>query len=106
MNVRQVPLGPLPATLTRRPDGTMLVRTVALSDYPKRSTERLVYWAERTPAQPLLAWRGQSGEWETLTYGDALSALRRIGQALVDRGLSAERPVALLSGNDRDPLLL
>src|SRR4051812_42684660 len=106
MNVRQVPLGPLPATLVRRPDGTMLVHTVALGDYPKRSTDRLVYWAERTPAHVLLAWRGRSGEWETLTYGDALAAVRRIGQALLDRGLSAERPVAILSGNDRDHLLL
>src|SRR2546421_6826264 len=106
MKVREVPLGPLPATLIRRPDGTMRVRTVALGDYPKRSTDRLVYWAERTPAQVLLAWRGRSGEWDTLTYGDALTAVRRIGQALVDRKLSAERPVAILSGNDRDHLLL
>src|SRR3954464_75902 len=106
MKVRPVPLGPLPATLTRRADGTMLVRTVSLGAYPNRSTERLVHWATRTPAKALLAWRGRSGEWETLTYGDALAAVRRIGQTLVDRTLSAERPVAILSGNDRDHLLL
>jgi feruloyl-CoA synthase len=110
MKVRQVPLGPLPATLTRRADGTMIVRTTAaLGNYPARSTERLAYWADRTPTQPLLAWRGTSGvsgEWETLTYGDALAAVRRIGQALLDRGLSSERPVAIISGNDREHLLL
>jgi feruloyl-CoA synthase len=107
MKVRQVPLGPLPATLTKRPDGTMIVRaTASLGSYPKRATERLVHWAERTPGQAMLAWRGASGDWETLTYGDALAAVRRIGQALVDRGLSAERPVAILSGNDRDHALL
>ena len=107
MNVRAVPLGPLPATLTRRGDGTMIVRTTAaLRDYPARSTERLLYWAGRTPAQPLLAWRGTSGGWETLTYGDALAAVRRLGQALLDRGLSPERPVAVISGNDREHLLL
>jgi feruloyl-CoA synthase len=110
MKVRSVPLGPLPATLTRRGDGTMIVRTSApLGEYPKRATERLVYWAERTPAQPMLAWRGsdtRSDSWETLTYGDALAAVRRIGQALVERGLSAERPVAILSGNDRNHALL
>ena len=110
MRVRSVPLGPLPSTLTRRRDGTMIVRTTApLGEYPKRATERLVYWAERTPARPMLAWRRsatQPDEWATLTYGDALAAVRRIGQALVDRGLSAERPVAILSGNDRDHALL
>jgi feruloyl-CoA synthase len=107
MKARSVPLGPLPTTLDRRVDGTMIVRTsAALGDYPKRTTERLVYWAERTPKQPMLAWRGSAGDWETLTYGDALAAVRRLGQALVDRGLSADRPVAILSGNDRDHALL
>jgi feruloyl-CoA synthase len=105
--VRNVPLGPLPTTLARRADGTMIVRTSApLGGYPARATERLVHWAERTPNRSMLAWRGRAGDWETLTYGEALSAVRRIGQALVDRGLSSERPVAILSGNDRDHLLL
>ena len=85
----------------------MIVRTTAaLGEYPARATERLVYWAERKPDQTLLAWRSRSGEWERLTYGDALAAVRRIGQALIDRKLSAERPVAILSGNDREHLLL
>jgi feruloyl-CoA synthase len=107
MKVRSVPLGPLPTTLTRRADGTMMVRTSApLGDYPKRATERLVYWAERTPAQPMLAWRGADGDWESLTYGDALVAVQRIGQALLDRNLSADRPVAILSGNERNHALL
>lgn len=109
MKVRSVPLGPLPTLAMPREDGTTIVRTTApLGDYPRRTTERLVYWAERTPGQPMLAWRTPtaSKDWETLTYGDALSALRRIGQALLERGLSAERPVAILSGNDRDHALL
>ena len=107
MKVRSVPLGPLPTMLTRRADGSMIVQTSApLGDYPMRATERLVYWAERTPAQPMLAWRGHAGEWQPLTYGDAFDAVQRIGQALLDRGLSADRPVAILSGNDRDHALL
>src|SRR5437762_14373770 len=107
MTVRAVPLGPLPTTLNHRPDGTMIVRTTApLGEYPKRSTDRMAYWAERTPAQTLLAWRDRSGEWARLTYGEAFASARRIGQALVDRKLSAERPVAILSGNDREQLLL
>src|SRR5205807_8511257 len=59
-----------------------------------------------TPAQTLLAWRGRSGEWARLTYGDAFASARRIGQALVDRKLSSDRPVAILLGNDREHLLL
>src|SRR3954465_13197037 len=107
MKVRPVPLGPLPATLTTRADGTMIVRTTAvLREYPKRSTERLAYWAGKTPDQTLLAWRGTSGDWDRLTFRDAFAAVGRLGQALLDRKLSSNRPVAILSGNDRDHLLL
>ncbi len=107
MRVRQVPLGPLPATLTRRPDGTMLVRTsAALGEYPKQSTERLAFWADTAPRRAMLSWRGAGGAWESLTYGEAFASVRRIGQALIDRGLSAERPVVILSGNDREHALL
>jgi feruloyl-CoA synthase len=85
----------------------MLVRTsAALGEYPKRSTERLVFWAAAAPRRAMLSWRGAGGEWESLSYGDALAAVRRIGQALIDRGLSAERPVVILSGNDREHALL
>jgi feruloyl-CoA synthase len=85
----------------------MLVRTsAALGEYPKRSTERLAFWADAAPRRAMLSWRGAGGAWESLTYGEAFAAVRRVGQALLDRGLSAERPVVILSGNDRDHALL
>ena len=42
----------------------------------------------------------------TLSYAQALAGARAIGQALIDRGLSSERPVAVLSGNDLEHALL
>jgi feruloyl-CoA synthase len=85
----------------------MLVRTnAALGEYPKRSTERLAFWADAAPQRAMLSWRGAGGAWQSLTYGDAFAAVRRIGQALIDRGLSADRPVVILSGNDREHALL
>jgi feruloyl-CoA synthase len=105
--IRPVPLGLISATLDRRADGTMLVRSHGeLGEYPRRATERLAYWAEAVSDRPMLAWRGAAGEFEMLTYGDAFSAVQRIGQALLDRGLSADRPLAILSGNDREHALL
>jgi feruloyl-CoA synthase len=35
-----------------------------------------------------------------LSYAEVLDRARRIGQSLLDRGLSAERPLLILSGND------
>ena len=43
---------------------------------------------------------------DRLTYGDALAKVRCLGQALLDCRLSAERPLAILSGNSVEHLLL
>ncbi|MDH5708626.1 MAG: feruloyl-CoA synthase, partial [Hylemonella sp.] len=74
----------------------------ALADYPARITDRLVHWAQTAPQRSFMARRqrladGSSGDWQHISYAQALQAARSIGQALVDRRLSAERPVAILS---------
>jgi len=40
-----------------------------------------------------------NGAWRRVTYAEALARVRRIAQGLLDRGLSPERPIAILSGN-------
>src|ERR687883_683904 len=42
----------------------------------------------------------------TPTVTSAFAAVRRVGQALLERGLNAERPVAILSDNSIDHALL
>jgi feruloyl-CoA synthase len=85
----------------------MLVRSQArLGPYPRRSTDRLVHWAAQAANRPMLAWRAAGGAFESITYSETLAAVQRIGQALLDRPLSADRPVVILSGNDRDHALL
>lgn len=71
-----------------------------LEDFPPRFTDRLVDGARRHPERTLVARRGADGEWIRLSYAEVLQRVRRIGQALLDRGLSSERPLAILSGND------
>ena len=53
-----------------------------------------------------MAQRDASGAWRTLTYADALAKVRAIAAALLARGLSADRPIAILSGNDIEHALL
>ncbi len=53
-----------------------------------------------------LAQRARDGSWRKLTYAQALSQVRSIAQALLERQLSAERPIAILSGNDIEHALL
>ncbi len=77
-----------------------------LGEYPRKITERLDYWAERAPERVFLAERGPDGAWRQVTYAQARSRARCIAQALVERRLSAERPVAVLSGNDLQHALI
>jgi feruloyl-CoA synthase len=88
------------------PDGSVLVRNPEpLRSYPKRMTERLERWAARTPDRPFMVARSGKG-WRKVSYAEALAAARAIGQGLLDRGLSAERPVLILSGNGIEHALL
>jgi feruloyl-CoA synthase len=63
-----------------------------------RRFERLQYWAATAPDRVLLASRDGEG-WRKITYLEALNAARTIGQALLDRGLSLQRPVLILQAN-------
>ncbi|PKO37052.1 MAG: feruloyl-CoA synthase [Betaproteobacteria bacterium HGW-Betaproteobacteria-18] len=78
--------------------------TEKLGDYPCRLTDRLVDGAVKHPERTLIARRDAHGQWQRICYGEMLQRARAIGQALLDRGLSAERPLLILSGNDLEHL--
>src|ERR1019366_1740949 len=105
---RALPLGgSLEADFVRRDDGsTLVVSREALRPYPKRLTDRFLHWAEAAPDRTLVAKRVKGGEWRRVSYAEALKSARAIAQALLDRGVSVERPVAILSDNDIEHLLL
>ncbi|HKV05066.1 MAG TPA: feruloyl-CoA synthase [Candidatus Acidoferrales bacterium] len=105
--VRAVRLRTSGASMERRADGAIIIRAdEPLENYPRVLTERLVHWANVAPDRHLAAKRRGDGTWRFLTYGEALKTVRSIGQAFLDRGLSAQRPVAILSENDLEHLLL
>ncbi|HQR99202.1 MULTISPECIES: feruloyl-CoA synthase [unclassified Polaromonas] len=75
-----------------------------LGDYAARITDRFLHWAQTVPERSFLARRvrqadGSTGDWQHLSYGQALASARALGQALLDRGLSVDRPVVILSEN-------
>ncbi len=82
-----------------------------LQPYARRITDRLVHWAQTAPERSWMARRvrhadGSTGDWRHISYAQALQGARNIGQALIERGLSVERPVAILSENDLEHALL
>ncbi|WP_114970289.1 feruloyl-CoA synthase [Rhodoferax ferrireducens] len=82
-----------------------------LQDYPARMTDRLQHWAETAPDRLFMARReklagGGTGDWIKVSYAQAWASARNIAQALINRNLSAERPVVILSENDLEHALL
>jgi len=93
--------------IERRDDGTLYLRPKQpLPDYPRRLTDRLHHWVKAVPSRIFMAEREGGRGWRELSYAELLAASRHIASALLARGLSAERPVMILSGNSIDHALL
>jgi feruloyl-CoA synthase len=88
-------------------DGSLVMRSrEALGAYPERLTDCLASGAARHPQRTLVGQRRADGTWRELSYAQMLEAARSIAAALGERGLSAERPLMILSGNDIEHLQL
>jgi feruloyl-CoA synthase len=109
---RPMKFGVTRAELRHGDEGVKYLRAEAqLDSYAHRLTDRLVHWAETAPDRTFMARRvrnadGSTGEWRRISYREALQAARSIGQALLDRGLDAEHPVAILSENSLEHALV
>ncbi len=98
-----------PATVDTRPSGdggVILSSPIPLRPPPESVGVMLEQWASVTPERTFLAERAPDGTWREMTYAEARRAVRSLGQALLERGLDAEHPVMLLSGNSIDNALL
>jgi feruloyl-CoA synthase len=87
-------------------DGSILLRARAkLPDFDPSLAALFRRAVEKAPAQLYLAERA-SDDWRKVTYEQARKIVDAIASALIERGLSAERPVVILSGNAVDHGLL
>src|SRR5882757_3500474 len=83
--------------IDRRADGTLYLNSPhQLDPYADRLTDRLTYWADTAPDRVFMAER-DGDRWRTMTYRQTLVEVRRIGEALLQKKLSAERPIVILS---------
>ena len=90
-----------------RPDGTLIVsQEDPLLPWPRAITEALLHWAQATPDRDWLVERGPDHAWRRTTYAQAARTVQALGSALLDMGLSSERPMLILSGNSTAHALL
>ncbi len=102
-----ISFAPAEVIVDRLPDGAMLLRSpTALNPYPRCLGDLLEHWAEAAPDRVFLAERSPAGGWRRLTFAEVRAAARSIAQALLDRGLTADRPIAILSDNSVNSALL
>src|SRR6478609_4660774 len=105
--LRAISFGDPAVSIDRREDGTIYLRPkIALGEYPARLTDRLHHWANAEPHRIFMAERDTEGGWRQITYAQLLASSRHIASGLLARGLSAEKPIVILSGNSIDHALV
>jgi feruloyl-CoA synthase len=98
---------PFATQFDRRDDGSMILRPLGqLSPTPPRLIDHLEHWARAAPERVLVARRDTGGAWREVTYAQMLARVQRLAGGLLARGLSAHRPLAILSGNSIEHLTL
>ncbi|SDT33661.1 trans-feruloyl-CoA synthase [Pseudomonas asplenii] len=101
---REVSIGHAPVQVTEA-QGVLHMRSLEpLAELPARLLDRLVHWAQVRPEQTFIAERQADGGWRRVSYGQMLDSVRAIAQSLLGYGLSADKPLVLLSGNDIEHL--
>ena len=105
--LRAVRLGSPDVVVERRDDGAILMRSPhPLPAHPENLTARLDHWSHAAPERIFLAQRDSQGAWRIMTYGRTRARIYALAAALLERDLSPDRPIAILSGNDIDHALL
>ncbi|MCA6124752.1 feruloyl-CoA synthase [Bradyrhizobium sp. WSM 1704] len=91
----------------RRADGSILVRsTVPLKASARCVGDWLEQWARQAPDRIFLGERAKTDlPWTTVSYRDALRIVRAAASWILAQGLSAERPLVILSDNSIDHAL-
>ena len=105
--LRPVRLGQFDVVLEREQSGVIHIRTAqVLPPYYANLSEALEHWARAAPDRVFLGQRDETGGWRTLTYAQVLTVTKRIGAALLRRGLSPEKPIVVISGNGIEHALI
>jgi feruloyl-CoA synthase len=100
-------LAPASVLVERRSNGEIVLRSPHPLGEPARHVgDRLRHWADAAPTRDFLAERGPGGALVRVTYAEARRRVDSLAQALLDRDLSADRPLMILSDNGIDHALL
>src|SRR5207247_3488769 len=103
-----IPIRFLPARVEveRRTDGTIVLRSPEpLRPYARCLGEYLERWAAEKPDDVFLAER-EGDSWRKITWAETRTLVHAISTSLLQRGVSLEHPVAILSDNSIEHALI
>jgi feruloyl-CoA synthase len=85
----------------RRADGSIRLKsTTPLRPAARCTGDWLEHWARQTPERIFLGERSSAEAlWTTVTYQEGLRQVRSAGAWILSQGMSAERPLVILSDN-------
>jgi feruloyl-CoA synthase len=107
MPLAHLELAPAHVLTERRADGSIVLRSPhPLGEPPRHLSDALRRWAHEAPDRVFLGERAEGGGFRRVTYAEARAQVDALAQALLDRGLSVERPLMILSENAVDHALL
>jgi feruloyl-CoA synthase len=107
----EIAFAPPGVAVERRDDGTMIFRSpYTLDECPVSVPAMLHRWEAEDPGRLWIAERTAApvtdAPWRKVTYGEGGDLARCLGQAFLERGVTPERPVMLLSDNAVDNALV
>jgi feruloyl-CoA synthase len=105
---RKIEWLPRDIAVERRDDGVIVLKSrIPLKAYDTHIPASLAKWADEAPERIWLAQRaGEARQWHSVSYGEAKRTVDALTQGLIDLGLEAGRPVAILSGNSIEHALM
>ncbi len=102
---RPLPQKPPAIDLRKLPDGTVYIaQTHALGSLHRSIAHLFEARAKQHPERNFIGERapldgGKTGDWRFITYGEMYARAQAIAQALLSRGMNADTPLMILSGN-------
>ena len=87
------------ATLSEREGGIQVLTSMRPWPPTGQPDRRAGALGARSPERTALAQRNAQGAWQRLSYAELLTQAKSIGQALLDAGVTVERPLVILSDN-------
>jgi len=103
---RNTYFGPNRTIKNVREDGAILFELEQKLDaFPQKITEKLIYWASKTPSNVFLAQRTVNG-WEEFSYSLVYEKVQKIAQSLLNMGFREGQSIVILSENSIEHALI